>query len=407
MKLPQYISALLDTLESAGFEAFVVGGCVRDSLLGIPPEDWDICTSAKPHVIQDVFSDNMVIPTGLQHGTVTVVTPQGNAEITTFRSDGIYTNHRHPDSVSFVDNIYVDLGRRDFTVNAMAYAPRIGFVDPYHGTKDLEHRVLRCVGNPEERFREDALRILRALRFAAVYDFTINSSTAIAMLNNKDALTNIARERIYHELRKTLLAKCPGKVLKDYPELLSVIFKIPYFQKVAEKDPDAWARAINFLDTLPPEPQIRIPGLLAGCMEEPQTYLSCVHSLKMDNPSKAMARFLLTVDSVPPPSTLRETRDQIKNWGKEFFKAFLTWKQGQAVCFGSANPQSAYHFFKEIQEKQLCCSLKELLIDGNDLMCRGVSSGKQIGSLLELALSAVIDGKVPNEKKALLDHLFL
>ena len=181
MELPRTVSALIARLEQAGYSAYAVGGCVRDSLLSLEPHDWDLCTSARPEEMLEVFRGERVAETGLKHGTLTVIMDHVPYEITTFRTDGSYTDHRHPDSVSFVREVAGDLSRRDFTVNAMAYSPRTGLVDLFGGREDLERRVIRCVGVPRERFTEDALRILRALRFASVFDFSLDPETEEAL----------------------------------------------------------------------------------------------------------------------------------------------------------------------------------------------------------------------------------
>ena len=177
MELPRTVSDLISRLENAGFSAYAVGGCVRDTLLSLEPNDWDLCTSARPEEMQEVFRGEHVVETGLKHGTLTVVINHVPYEITTFRTDGSYTDHRHPDSVTFVKEVAGDLARRDFTVNAMAYSPRDGLVDLFGGREDLSRRIIRCVGVPKERFEEDALRILRALRFASVYNFSVDPET--------------------------------------------------------------------------------------------------------------------------------------------------------------------------------------------------------------------------------------
>ena len=240
MRLPNYILNILAKLEAAGFQAFVVGGCVRDYMLGLQPEDWDICTAAQPQDMLEIFRDYTVIPTGIQHGTVTVITADGHAEVTTFRSDGVYTDSRHPQSVIFVSDITQDLARRDFTVNAMAYAPKHGVMDPFGGKKDLQQKLLRCVGKPDKRLQEDALRILRALRFSAVYELTIEPDTAYAMLQNQQGLLKIARERIWTELKKTLKAKHPGTLLVNYPTILSSLFQTNFFTELANNSPRLW-----------------------------------------------------------------------------------------------------------------------------------------------------------------------
>ena len=221
--LPDPVYRLLDHLSRAGFSAYVVGGCVRDSLLGLQPHDWDICTSATPDQMKQVFRGFHTVETGLKHGTMTVVVDHKPYEVTTFRVDGNYSDHRHPDSVRFVDNLTQDLARRDFTVNAMAFSPASGLADPFNGQQDLSAGLIRCVGIPEQRFDEDALRVLRALRFASVYDFTIEPATASALRKMSPDLKRVAGERVREELLKLLCGKAAGRILREFPEVLAVI----------------------------------------------------------------------------------------------------------------------------------------------------------------------------------------
>lgn len=200
MKLPQTIVTILDTLENHGFAAYVVGGCVRDSLLGLTPADFDLCTSALPEQMEQVFAGQRLVLAGEKHGTVGVCTDTGVVEITTFRTEGDYRDSRHPDWVRFVGDVEQDLARRDFTVNAMAYSPTRGFADPFGGRQDLENKILRAVGAPEKRFREDALRILRGVRFAARYGLTVEPETRRAMDDQAGGLDSLSRERVFEEL---------------------------------------------------------------------------------------------------------------------------------------------------------------------------------------------------------------
>ena len=379
MQLPEHIVTLLHLLESNGFQSFVVGGCVRNVLLGLSPDDWDICTQATPEEMFSVFREFTVIPTGIKHGTVTVLCQDGQAEITTFRTDGAYADSRHPKSVSFVSTIEEDLARRDFTVNAMAYHPKRGLVDPYGGQKDLKSKRLRCVGEPDFRFQEDALRILRALRFASVYSLDIEEATSSAMHKNKEGLQKIARERIYSELTKTLTSKSPGKILSQYPDILSVIFQTDY----------SFTDALTALDSLPATVSLRLAALLQPLDG------AALNSLKPDNHTKKQVRFLLANTELSLPATLTETRQLIREHGLKQVSLLFAFK--------GENPR----FIHEILDKNLCCSLKELALSGKDLLAAGVPEGEKIAAYLSQALDAVIQGIVPNEKKALLNYLFL
>ena len=204
MNLPSYVTACLDALENAGFAAYAVGGCVRDACLGLTPHDFDLCTAALPGETEAVFREYPLVLAGKKHGTVGVITEHGVVEITTFRTEGDYADNRHPDWVEFVADIEKDLARRDFTVNAMAYSPRRGFADPFGGREDLKNKVLRAVGDPVTRFREDSLRILRGIRFAVRYGLTVEGETEKAMLSQAQLMDNLARERVFEELCKLL-----------------------------------------------------------------------------------------------------------------------------------------------------------------------------------------------------------
>ncbi len=383
MKLPDFITKLLHHLESHGFQSFVVGGCVRNTLLGLSPDDWDICTQATPEEMLRVFQDYKVIPTGIAHGTVTVLAHGKQAEITTFRTEGSYLDHRHPESVSFVSSVQKDLARRDFTVNAMAYSPIHGLVDLFGGQTDLKHQTLRCVGDPDRRFQEDALRILRGLRFAAVYQFSIDSATADAIHRNKDGLKQIAGERIFSELKKLLHAASPGTHLLSYTDVLSVIFDTDYTQLAS----------LHRLDKLDPIEAVRLAALL-----EP-VGIDAIHRLKPDNTIKSQVRFLLSTKTLLIPQTLEETRQAVRRYGVEKLELWCKFLPEQTTAM-----QEHLSF---ILTNQLCCTTLELAISGSDLIALGIPEGKEIARHLSACLDAVIEGKIPNEKKALLNYLFL
>lgn len=414
MRLPNYILNMLAKLEAAGFQAFVVGGCVRDYMLGLEPEDWDICTAAQPQDMLEIFRDYTVIPTGIQHGTVTVITADGHAEVTTFRSDGVYTDSRHPQSVIFVSDITQDLARRDFTVNAMAYAPKHGVMDPFGGKKDLQQKLLRCVGKPDKRLQEDALRILRALRFSAVYELTIEPDTAYAMLQNQQGLLKIARERIWTELKKTLKAKHPGTLLVNYPTILSSLFQTNFFTELANNSPRLWGDTMKFVDLLPCRPDMRLAGLLSPLAQQPEVYEKLIYSLKPDNETKGTILQFLGMTDVPLPPTLPTMRRMVGALGFDGAASLLSWKEARAVFQDVRSKEQTEHNLAicrenlaKIREQNLACRISELSIDGNDCICAGIPAGREIGLVLQRCLDAVIEEKVPNEKKALINLLFL
>ena len=263
--IPAFARDILQTLEGAGHEAYCVGGCVRDTLLGRTPGDWDITTSARPEETLALFGAD-ALPTGLRHGTVTVRRPDGCAEVTTFRRDGDYTDHRHPESVAFTDSLTEDLARRDFTVNAMALSLRGELRDPFHGREDLAAGRIRCVGEPARRFGEDALRILRGLRFAAVLGFAIEPETAAALSAAREDLRAIAPERIFTEVRKLLAAERPSAVLREFPEVFGVFWPellpmLGYDQRNFHHCYDLWEHTLHALDAVPGEEALRFAAL--------------------------------------------------------------------------------------------------------------------------------------------------
>ncbi len=416
MKIPDDISKLLCRLNDSGYEAFVVGGCVRDSLLGLPPADWDICTAAKPEEIQNVFSKHTVIPTGIHHGTVTVVLPTGNVEITTYRQDGAYLDFRHPASVTFSSSLYEDLKRRDFTVNAMAYSHESGIIDPFGGQTHLRQRLLCCVGDPDTRFQEDALRILRALRFAAVYSFCIESKTADAIHRCKMGLLHISSERIWAELKKIMLSDSYSEVLFQYPDLLNSLFPSSGFPLSPEEN-KSWLSFMKTLCRLPSVLPLRLAGLFFWCRmqnENDEDYLRLCREnlsyLKTDRKTRQQVLKLAELFLLPLPDSLTETRQMIGAWGRELFGWFLDWKQAQQPFSQASASESmlenARCYHQTIISQNLCCCVSELAVTGKDLTDAGMSPGKEIGQALDRALVQVIAGRLPNEKKELINFLF-
>lgn len=270
MDMPKNVDIAINLLQSAGFEAYAVGGCVRDSLLGKTPNDWDITTSAKPENMKSVFADFHCIDTGIKHGTVTVVIDGEPLEITTFRLDGEYEDNRHPKSVTFTSDLGADLGRRDFTVNAMAYSKMTGTVDLFGGQNDLKNGIIRCVGDPDRRFNEDALRILRALRFASALDFEIEEKTAQSLLKNRALLGNISEERIAKELLKLVCGKGAKRILTDFaPVLFEILPELQPMYKNSHDNPhhcyDIYEHTLIAVESIDPEPTLRFAMLLHDC----------------------------------------------------------------------------------------------------------------------------------------------
>lgn len=443
LSLPSPVASLLARLNSAGFSAYVVGGCVRDTLLGLQPHDWDICTSALPEQMQQVFHDLHTVETGLKHGTLTVVVDHVPYEVTTFRVDGDYTDHRHPDSVHFVDNLTEDLARRDFTVNAMAYSPETGLADPFHGQQDLSANLIRCVGEAEKRFDEDALRILRALRFAAVYDFAIEPATSAALRKMAPDLSRVAGERIREELLKLLCGKAAGRILRDYPEVLAEIIPeirpmIGYDQQNHHHSYDLWEHTVRGVEGVPADPVLRLTMLLhdtgkpaARTTDEKgeghykghpkiseQIARKTADVLHLDNAFRDRLCNLVLHHDIPlrtDSGAINTDRSfllrRLNRFGEQDLRAIFLIHRSDRIATGyttakreDARLQERMAALDALLAEQPCFTLKDLAVNGRDLLAAGLK-GKAVGEALQLLLEAVMDGKVPNEKAALMAAL--
>lgn len=391
MKIPAFVNQAISRIESYGFEALAVGGCVRDSLLSKTPSDWDITTSASPDDILRVFADFKTIPTGIKHGTITVIIDKNPIEITTYRIDGTYKDNRHPESVVFSNNLQDDLSRRDFTVNAMAYSPSTGIIDLFNGKSDLAERTVRCVGNPEKRFKEDALRIMRALRFAAVLDFKIEDTTSSALHRLFPLLENIAAERIMAELNKLLIAKNPHNILSEYSDVFLFIFG-------ASEYPNIWKENLRVLLNTPCNLELRLAVLLRG-FESPSVIL---RRLRYDNKTRHTVNNLLEMSDLLLPESKTDVKKILSEYGEKLFKLFLNFKEAEGVLTNKAN-----QYLSEIIENNECYSLKSLAITGKDLQNHFTLQGRQLGGVLDTLLDAVICEKCINECDALLEFVKL
>ncbi len=385
ISIPPEVEKILDRLNQKGHEAYVVGGCVRDALLHKPADDWDVCTSALPDEMIAIFSDYKIIPTGIPHGTVTVLAGTQGVEVTTFRKDGRYTDHRHPDQVDFSRSISDDLARRDFTVNAMAYHPRQGLVDQFGGREDLAKKIIRCVGDPQKRFHEDALRVLRGLRFAAVLGFEIEDNTRTAIKDSTSLLEFVAPERIRQELDKLLCGINAGKIIRQYHNELKTI--LPYWTLSPEM--------LGNLDQLPAKPAIRLAFLYQGNLRVAEALRQLRYPKSTINNVTAFCRWL----QVPLPLTLPAVRGMYGALGEKNTKLALNLLQ-------SMNQEAAtgFSYLEQIQRENLCCSLKELNIDGSTLLSIGIPPGREVGEMLDKLLNAVIHEDVDNSHQALVAY---
>ena len=440
IRLPEDVAALLAMLRDAGFPAYTVGGCVRDALLGITPHDWDICTSALPEQMQQVFKDLHTVETGLKHGTLTVVVNHVPYEITTFRVDGEYTDHRHPDSVSFVDNIAEDLSRRDFTVNAMAWSPGSGLVDLFGGREDLASGVIRCVGDPALRFDEDALRVLRALRFASVYDFSIDPATDAAARKLAPSLHGVAGERIREELLKLLCGKGVGRILRAYPDILSEIIPeirpmVGYDQQNHHHSYDLWEHTVRAVENVPAEADFRLAMLLHDT-GKPRVRTTDEHgeghykghqavsaeiaeraaeTLRLDNAMRDRVILMVRCHDIPLRTETGEINldrsfllRKLNRFGEKDLRALIRIHRADRIATGYSSPEREDRRMKErldaldaLLAEQPCFTLKDLAVNGHDLQAAGLR-GKEIGETLQRLLEGVMDGTLENNRDALL-----
>ena len=433
LKLDNGAAALLERLHGAGYRAYAVGGCVRDSLLGLAPHDWDLCTSARPEQVIALFGGSRCIPTGLQHGTVTVKWGGALYETTTFRTEGTYSDGRHPDTVTFVPEVEADLARRDFTINAMAYSAEEGLIDPFGGQADLAAGIVRAVGEPERRFEEDALRILRLYRFAARFGFSVEPATGGAAQALAGHLNCVSAERIQEELLKLLAAPQPGRDLE--PAVLAVV--LPELQPIAQ--PERFAGLCRVIDRLPPGAEnvpTRLAALLApldeGQVRQVLRRLKCSNALTEEVAALAretgegagsfllghemghsIARPIACGNRVPPQRTvLGETpgTPTLSLQAKRLLGRYElpTVKRLTALCTAQCPAQAEKFAALQAEAERLtaenaCCRVSQLAVNGRDLMAVGIPAGPGLRRMLAALLEAVITDRIPNEKAALLD----
>lgn len=393
IRMDEGAAELLDTLHRAGYAAYVVGGCVRDSLLGLTPHDWDLCTSALPQQVMELFGAQRCIPTGLQHGTVTVKQSGALYEITTFRTEGTYTDGRHPDEVHFVPDVREDLARRDFTINAMAYNEKEGLVDPFGGQADLQSGIVRAVGVPRQRFTEDALRILRLYRFAARFGFAIDPPTAQAAQELCAHLDCVSVERIEEELAKLLASPAPAAYLDK--KILLVI--------LPELSSEALAAAKPVVDACP-----------AGAENLPIRLAALLYSLGEDGTRRTLRRLRCSNACIEETAVLvREAVPgvpvSLNIYARRLLGKYNLCTVQRIAALGTAlQPERAADFaaLSELAEQLdadgVCCRISQLAVNGRDLMAAGIPAGPGIRKVLEALLDGVIREEYPNERQALL-----
>ena len=430
MYIPNSVLELINTLEEAGFETWVVGGCVRDHLMGNVPHDYDCCTAAEPEQMQALFADRQLVLAGLKHGTVGVVTEDGVVEITTFRTEGGYHDSRHPDWVKIVRDVKEDLARRDFTVNAMAYSPRRGLCDPFGGQADLKNGLLRAVGDPVLRFREDALRILRGLRFAARFGFQIEEATRTAMHTEIAGLDTLARERVLTELEGFLLAATARDIL-DGAELLCRIIpelapQLGFDQKNPHHEHDIFTHTAMVVERAPKEPILRMAALLHD-LGKPATFSQdekgvghfyghaavgakmaedILRRLKCSNALRDEVTWLIAHHMDRFPCEEKSARRCLSKHGLPRMERLT---RLQMADFGGkvddGDLDEWLGLLREVDAREGALTLKTLAVKGKDLIALGIAPGKRVGELLNRLLSMVLAGELPNQREALLEYL--
>lgn len=436
MLLPPQVNTVIAGLEQAGYEAYLVGGAVRDYVRGCgTANDWDIATNAVPEQVEQVFNGYNLIETGLKHGTVTVVIEREPIEITTYRIDGKYSDGRHPDAVSFTRSLKEDLKRRDFTMNALAYNPHTGVVDFNEGLRDIENGVVRCVGDPDRRFQEDGLRILRAIRFASTFGMKIEAKTAEAIHRNKELLRAIAVERIQVELSKMLCGPGAFEMLQEFADVIAVpIPEIePMFgfeQHNPHHNRDIWNHTIAVVSSIPADPVLRWAALLHDIGKpsryafaddgighfyghaEQSTILAeqILLRLRFDNASSERIKILVRYHDLPIAPEKKPVKRLMSKLGvdtvRQLIELHIADTKGQsAICMGRIPEYlQVGQVLDDILQEEACFSLKDLAINGNDLIGLGLR-GREIGSTLEQCLLAVIDERVANNHSALMEYV--
>lgn len=415
-EIPEAVLFALDRLHRSGYEAFVVGGCVRDFLMGRTPGDYDVTTSAKPERIIKVFADCRVVETGLKHGTVTLVYGGMNIEITTYRVDGVYRDGRHPESVSFTSDLDEDLCRRDFTVNAMAYSPDVGVIDRHGGLSDMENRVISCVGSAEKRFTEDGLRILRALRFSSVLDFTPDTDCSEAVHRLSSLLDKISRERIYAEMTKLLRGIAAPRILRDYPDVFERLFA---GLSDTSKNAVRISRLREFFDSVDvgefvslARPTAKeIDALNYALLFADETDDVCRRFMQSLKPSReerdaalAIHRYGNEAGTFADGADLSYSVKKLMNAGGDTFPVRVAAYKYSCGCMSAVEAVAVIREVGAVIRDGVCVRLDALCVSGGDLMELGIR-GAEIGRTLNLLLDGVMRGSFPNEREVLLAEI--
>lgn len=432
--IPAGARHILRTLTAAGWEAFLVGGCVRDLLRGVCPHDWDICTSARPEDTKRCFAGQRVVETGVKHGTVTVLEDGEPYEITTYRTEGPYSDSRRPDCVAFVSDLETDLARRDFTVNAIAMGLDGALRDPFGGRADLRAGLIRCVGEPDRRFQEDGLRLMRALRFAAVLGYAIEEGTARAIHENRFMLDRVSAERISSELRRLLAGPKAGDVLRQYPDVFCQFWpQLAPLVTLEQNTPwhcwGGWEHTVRAVEAVPPDPVLRLTMLLhdigkPACRSTDENGIDhfyghpavsarladeMLRELRFDNAARNRVVTLVSCHDVPIPCRERPIRRWLGRLGPEVFFQLLEVKRADGMGQAPALVKDRLALLDELKataEELLsqgrCLSRRDLAVNGRDIIAAGVAPGPEVGRALDSLLELVVSGRAPNEREVLL-----
>lgn len=431
--IPEKVKYIIDTLCENGYNAYAVGGCIRDTIMNKEPSDWDICTSSTPEETLECLEKNNVSKNGLKHGTVTVVFNKVPYEITTFRIDGEYSDNRHPENVTFVRNLKEDLGRRDFTINAMAYNDTEGLCDFFGGKKDIENKLIRCVGNPDKRFNEDALRMMRALRFASILGFNIEKSTSESIHRNKELLKNISAERIMSEFSKMIVGDNIEKILMEYSDVFCVFIPeikrmIGFKQKNKHHIYDVWKHTVKAVVNTPADKILRFSALFHD-IGKPQCFtvdkkgighfyghpevsekltFNILKRLKFDNKTVEQVTELVKRHDVKIISETKYVRRFVVKMGDELFEKLLLLKRADAMAQNPIFTPEKLKYINELERiynenKLPNFTIKSLAVNGYDLMNIGVKKGTEIGIYQKRLFKLVVDGEIPNKKEVLLE----
>ena len=431
--LPVPVHRVLSRLNQGGYEAFAVGGCVRDRLLGREPEDWDVATSATPQEMKEIFGDIPHFDTGIRHGTLTLLVDQMPIETTTYRVEGCYSDRRHPDTVTFTRLLGRDLARRDFTINALAYHPSVGLVDLYGGVADLTRGLLRCVGEPDRRFQEDALRILRGLRFAAQLGFALEEGTRQSLLRSRQLLGDIAQERIAAEFQKLLCGRWAVPVLREYVQVVGIFLPellpmVGFDQHNHHHIYDVWEHTLHALEHTDPGDRILRWAVLLHDVGKPSCFSLdeqgvghfyghpqagealarlALQRLKLDRDTVDQVCTLVHMHDVALPENPATIRRWVGRYSLETVRQFLAIRRADhgAQAHAQEKEQAIDRWetlLEEVLRENPCCQQRQLAISGRELLALGIPSGPEMGRILTRLLDRVVEGTLPNEPDALL-----